>query len=152
MEQRTFTVPTIRVQRLDANAKLPHLNDQDAAGLDLCTLNSVTIPPGKRALLNTGIAMAIPEGMVGLIWPRSKLAAKQGIDVLAGVVDCNYRGEVMISLLNTSEDAVELRAGDKVAQMVVQQYFSWLPMDIVDQLETTERANKGVNCAEMRMN
>ena len=71
----------------------------ESAGLDLHTVDSVTIPPGQRALLRTGFAMSMPQGYVGLIWPRSKLAAKMGVDVLAGVVDSDYRGEVMISLL-----------------------------------------------------
>jgi deoxyuridine 5'-triphosphate nucleotidohydrolase len=95
--------------------------------------------------------MAIPPGLVGLIWPRSKLAAKHGLDVLAGVVDADYRGEVMISLLNTGDKTVELRKGDKVAQMILQPYLSWIPLDLVDTLPGTERGGDGINSNEMRL-
>ena len=145
-------LPTIKIKKLQPEAKLPALGSQEAAGLDLFVLESADIPAGHRALLRTGIAMSIPAGMVGLIWPRSKLAAKKGLDVLAGVVDSDYRGEIMVSLLNTSDRLVELRQGDKCAQMVVQQHYSWLPLEIVNNLETTQRGNAGVNSTEMRMN
>ncbi len=145
-------IPILRVKRIHEEAKTPCLGSIESAGLDLCTLESVEIPSGQRALLRTGIAMSIPVGMVGLIWPRSKLAAKKGIDVLAGVVDSDYRGEVMISLLNTSDSLIELRSGDKVAQMVLQQHFGWMPIEIVDHLPETVRGNAGINSTEMRLN
>lgn len=147
-----MNLPTVKIKKLDAGAKTPQLGSIEAAGLDLFTLESVEIPSGQRALLRTGIAMAIPVGMVGLIWPRSKLAAKKGVDVLAGVVDSDYRGEVMISLLNTSDQVLELRAGDKCAQMIIQQHFSWFPIEMVTDLEPSERGAEGVNSHEMRLN
>ncbi len=101
--------------------------------------------------MKTGIAISIPRGTVGLIWPRSKLAAKFGLDVLAGVIDSDYRGEIMVSLLNTSDRVVELRKGDKCAQMIIQQHFSSLPMVEVDSLDDTERGKSGVNSSELRL-
>ena len=142
---------TLKVKKLDEEAQLPCLGSLESAGLDLRTLESVEIQAGQRALLRTGIAMSIPVGMVGLIWPRSKLAAKKGVAVLAGVVDSDYRGEVMVSLLNTSSDVLEIRKGDKCAQMVLQQHFSSLPIEVVDELPDTERGDSGVNSSEMRL-
>lgn len=141
----------INIVKLHQDAKTPELGSSDAAGLDLFLLEHVDIPPGQRALLRTGIAISIPNGMVGLIWPRSKLAAKLGLGILAGVIDSDYRGEVMVSLLNTSDRLVELRKGDKCAQMVIQQHFSWLPMDVVNYLPETDRGNDGVNSMELRL-
>lgn len=142
----------IRVKKLDPDAKIPELGSQMSAGLDIATIESVTIPPRQRATLKTGIAMAIPAGMVGLIWPRSKLGAKFGTAILAGVIDSDYRGEVMIAIHNTSMDPIEFRKGDKIAQMVVQQHFSWFPIDVVDSLDETKRGAKGINSTEMRLN
>ena len=145
-------VPNIKIKKLHPDAIIPTPGSSEAAGLDLHVLESADIPSGQRALLHTGIAMSIPEGMVGLIWPRSKLAAKKGLDVLAGVIDSDYRGEIMVSLLNTSDRLVELRKGDKCAQLVLQQHFSWLPIEIVDDLEPTERGNAGINSIDLRLN
>ena len=141
----------IEVKKLNDKAILPCRGSEEAAGLDLFTLDSVDIPAGKRALLRTGIAMSIPVGMVGLIWPRSKLAAKKGIDVLAGVIDSDYRGEVMISLLNTSDETLELRAGDKCAQMIIQRHFSDMDIVLVDELKGSNRGESGINSLEMRL-
>ena len=91
--------------------------------------------------------MAIPTGMVGLIWPRSKLAAKMGLDILAGVIDSDYRGEIMVSLLNTSDKIVELRKGDKCAQMIIQKHYSNLPLELADNLDDTSRGNAGIHGA-----
>ena len=77
----------LRIKKLDNDAKIPELGSQMSAGLDIATIESVTIPPGQRATLKTGIAMAIPAGMVGLIWARSKPGAKLGTAILAGVND-----------------------------------------------------------------
>ena len=141
----------ININLIHENAKLPTRGSDESAGLDLYTITSVTIPPGHRVLLSTGLAMSMPEGYVGLIWPRSKLAAKMGIDVLAGVVDSDYRGEIMISLLNTGLDPVEIKAGDKVAQMIIQKHYSNIHITMVDDLDRTMRGQAGVNSSEMRL-
>ena len=141
----------ININLLHEDAIVPSRGSEESAGLDFHTIESVTIPPGYRALLKTGIAMSMPAGYVGLIWPRSKLAAKMGIDVLAGVVDSDYRGEIMISLLNTGFDPVEIKAGDKVAQMIIQRHYSDMKINIVDDLDKTMRGVAGVNSTEMRL-
>ena len=141
----------ININLLSPNANIPSRGSDESAGLDICTIESVTKTAGQRALLKTGIAMSMPRGYVGLIWPRSKLAAKMGVDVLAGVVDSDYRGEIMVSLLNTGQDAVELRSGDKVAQMIIQKHFSDMEINIVNDLDITMRGYSGVNSSEMRL-
>ena len=141
----------ININLLHEDAKLPSRGSDESAGLDLHTIESVIIPPKHRALLSTGVAMSMPKGYVGLIWPRSKLAAKMGIDVLAGVVDSDYRGEIMISLLNTGFNSVEIKSGDKVAQMIIQKHYSDMQINIVDDLDNTMRGKEGVNSTEMRL-
>ena len=141
----------IKIKLLNELAKMPVKGSGEAAGLDLFTTESVTIPPGHRALLKTGVSMSLPHSYVGLIWPRSKLAAKMGIDVLAGVVDSDYTGEIMISLLNTGLEHVEIKRGDKVAQMIVQKHYSFFDLVEVDNLDETERGKAGINSSEMRL-
>jgi len=141
----------ININLLHINAKIPTRGSDESAGLDICTIESVTIPTGHRALLKTGIAMSMPAGYVGLIWPRSKLAAKMGIDVLAGVVDSDYIGEIHVSLLNTGLNPVEIRAGDRCAQLIIQKHYSNMEINIVDELAPTDRGMKGINCSEMRL-
>lgn len=144
-------IPTIRVMKLDPEAKIPTQGSEEAGGLDLRIMESVTIPAGQRATLKTGIALAVPTGMVGLIWPRSKLANHYGVSVLAGVIDADYRGEIMVSLLNTGLDPVELRKFDKCAQLIIQPSYSWLPLDIVTTFEETKRGTSGIMSTDMRM-
>ena len=130
---------------------MPVRGSDEAAGLDLFTTENATIPPGHRALLKTGVSMALPFGYVGLIWPRSKLAAKLGVATLAGVLDSDYRGELMISLLNTGFSYVEIKAGDKVAQMIIQKHYSFFDVIEADNLDDTERGQAGINSTEMRL-
>ena len=141
----------IKFKKLHEDAIVPCLGSEQAAGLDLFIIEPADIKPNQRALLHTGIAMSIPNGFVGLIWPRSKLAAKKGVVVLAGVIDSDYRGEIMVSLLNTGNDIVELRSGDKVAQLIIQAHYSGLEIVTVNSLDETNRGNAGVNCTEMRL-
>jgi len=137
-------------KKLSIHAKAPIRGSEYAAGLDLFTIESADILPKQRVLLKTGLAVEIPANHAGLIWSRSKLAVKKGIDVLAGVVDADYRGEVMISLLNTSDQIVEIRRGDKVAQMIIQECSLINPVE-VDQLSETDRGSSGVNSSELRL-
>tara|TARA_R110002072_G_scaffold275642_2_gene436763 strand:- start:1935 stop:2366 length:432 start_codon:yes stop_codon:yes gene_type:complete len=141
----------INIDLLSIHAQIPTRGSKESAGLDLRAIDSVTIPPGQRALLRAGFAMSMPVGYVGLIWPEPKLAAKMGVDVLAGVVDSDYRGEVMISLLNTGLDPVEIKTGDKVAQMIIQRHYSDMQILAADNLDKTMRGKAGVNSSEMRL-
>ena len=93
------------------------------AGADLRATESVTLPPGGRVLVGTGVRLAMPDGFVGLVHPRSGLAAKHGITVLnaPGTVDAGYRGEIFVTLLNTSSEDFEISKGDRIAQLLFQQ-------------------------------
>lgn len=92
------------------------------AGADLKSTEDYDIPPGGRQLVKTGVKIAMPDGFVGLVHPRSGLAAKNGITVLnsPGTVDAGYRGEIMVTLLNTSDEPFEVRRGDRIAQLLFQ--------------------------------
>lgn len=140
----------MQYKKLHEDAQAPTRGSEYAAGLDLCTIEDADIPPGKSAILKTGLAFEIDFGFAGLIWPRSKLGAKKQIQVLAGVVDSDYRGEVMIALLNSGDETLELRKGDKVAQMVIQAIWAHGLVE-VDSLPETDRGAEGINSLEMRL-
>jgi dUTP pyrophosphatase len=91
-----------------------------AAGADLHAGADVTLAPGERALVPTGLQLAIPAGHVGLVWPRSGLAVRHGIDTLAGVIDSDYRGEVRVLLVNHGAEPFQIRCGDRIAQLLIQ--------------------------------
>jgi dUTP pyrophosphatase len=113
---------TLRVARLDARARLPTRAHPGDAGLDLYAVQAAVLAPGERASIATGIAIEIAAGHAGLVLPRSGLAARHGISVVnaPGLIDADYRGEVRVLLLNTDrEQAFELAAGDRIAQLVV---------------------------------
>ncbi len=114
----------ILVQRLDDEAPLPSYAHPGDAGADLVTTVDVRLEPGERAMVPTGIAVALPEGYVALVHPRSGLAARFGISIVnaPGTVDAGYRGEIKVMLINLDpRTAVELRRGDRIAQLVIQQ-------------------------------
>jgi dUTP pyrophosphatase len=114
------------------------------AGADLrCTIDAV-IPAGARLLLPTGVAIALPDGYVGLVHPRSGLAAKHGITVLnaPGTVDAGYRGEVMVTLLNTGSEDFVVSRGDRIAQLVIQQ-FEKANFIAVEMLPGSDRGESG---------
>ncbi|MBW3078809.1 dUTP diphosphatase [Bifidobacterium simiiventris] len=115
------------------------------AGADLITTEAVTLKPFQRALVPTGVAIALPAGYVALVHPRSGLAAKQGVTVLnaPGTVDAGYRGEIKVPLINLDpEHTVEFKPGDRIAQMVIQRYAEarFIPADV---LPGSDRAEKG---------
>jgi len=149
MEMTGITM--IKIKLLTDTAKMPELSNANDAGLDLHTEESAFIKPGCRALLKTGLSFSFPVGTVGLIWPRSKLANLWGLDVLGGVIDCDYTGEVMISVINHGHLPIDLRAGDKVAQMIVQEHRTGLRIIQVSELERTDRGNAGINDNELRL-
>jgi dUTP pyrophosphatase len=106
--------------RVETEASVPEYASSAAAGADLRASEEVVIAPGARAAVPTGLRLEIPSGHVGLIWPRSGLAVKHGIDTLAGVVDSDYRGEVRVVLINHGQEPFAIRAGDRVAQLLLQ--------------------------------
>ena len=130
------------VKLLSDNAVLPKRNHETDAGLDLHCVDPVVIYPGQSALLPSGIAVAIPDGMAGFIWPRSGLAVNRSIDKLAGLIDSSYRGEIKISLINHGERPIELKSGDRIAQLVIQRVELLEPLAVRD-LDSTDRGGKG---------
>jgi dUTP pyrophosphatase len=112
----------LRVRRLDSSARLPTRAYDGDAGLDLYALEAVTLDPGERASVRTGIAVEISPGYAGLVLPRSGLAARHGIALVnaPGLIDAGYRGEVRVLLLNTDRSApFVLAEGERIAQLVL---------------------------------
>ncbi|MBL1079674.1 dUTP diphosphatase [Nocardia sp. 2] len=138
-------IPPIRLLRLDPGIPVPTRAHEGDAGVDLCTTEDVIIEPGERVLVGTGIAVALPIGTVGLIHPRSGLAAKHGLSVVntPGTVDAGYRGEIKVCLINHDlRTPVELRRGDRIAQLLVQK-VELVDFVEVDALDETERGAGG---------
>ena len=132
----------IQVTRLSDTAIMPTQASPGAAGWDLYADESIIIQPGARAMIATGIAVSLPLDTVGMIWPRSGLALKQGIDVLAGVVASDYRGPVGVVLQNHGQQPVEISPGDRIAQLVIQPIVPARLM-AVGQLGDTHRGDRG---------
>ena len=136
----------IPITRLDPDAVLPGQGHDDDAGYDLCAnADAVIEPGGGRALVPTGLAVAIPAGCGGFVLPRSGLALKHGVTVLnaPGLIDPQYRGEVKVLLVNTDpEQAYVIHRGDRIAQLVIErvEYVEWQE---VDALDATERDTFG---------
>ena len=133
---------TLKFLKLSPAAVLPTRGSAQAAGLDLYAAGNLQIASGQRAAVHTGVAVAVPEGFYGRIAPRSGLALKAGIDVLAGVVDSDYRGELVCILINQGEDSFSIKAGDRIAQLIIQQIIRPEP-EWVAALDHTARHDKG---------
>ena len=130
----------LRFKQLDPRAVLPRRGSALAAGLDICSIEDVELPPKQRAMVRTGLAVAIPPGFYGRVAPRSGLAAKNGLDVLAGVIDSHYRGELCCILYNTGDDVISLRAGSKICQLVVEKIITPEARWVADLDETARGA------------
>ena len=115
---------TLRFKQLDSRAVLPQRGSVLAAGLDVCGIEEVEIGPRQRAMARTGLAVAIPAGFYGRVAPRSGLAVKSGLDVLAGVIDSDYRGEICVVLYNTGDETIHLPAGSKICQLIIEQIIT----------------------------
>ncbi|UCF93282.1 MAG: dUTP diphosphatase [Desulfobacterales bacterium] len=144
------STPVIKILRLrpdlDADIPLPRYMTPLSAGMDICAAvaKEVVLEPGASELIPTGFAMALPAGFEAQIRPRSGLAVKHGIALInsPGTVDADYRGEIMIAVINLGQRSYTLRRGDRVAQMVIQRVFQarW---EVVAQLEETQRNTGG---------
>ncbi|GGP83977.1 dUTP diphosphatase [Streptosporangium sandarakinum] len=113
----------VLISRVDAGLPLPDYAHPGDAGADLRAAEDVELPPGGRATVGTGVAIALPDGYAAFVHPRSGLAAEHGVTIVnaPGTVDAGYRGEIRVTLLNTDTGrAVRLRRGDRIAQLVVQ--------------------------------
>lgn len=132
----------VKVQLLQSGARVPTKNNPTDAGFDLYSIIDTIIPAKQRKTVKTGIAIEMPENMAGLIWPRSGLSVKQGIDVLAGVVDSGYRGEIMVCLYNTSDENVSINRGDRIAQIIFQE-VPRIMMVSQEELGSSQRGDNG---------
>jgi dUTP pyrophosphatase len=121
---------------------LPEYSSTGAAGADLRASEAVTIAPGARAAVPTAVRLQIPPGHVGLVWPRSGLAVRHGIDTLAGVIDSDYRGEVRVVLVNHGDKPFRIEKGDRVAQLLVQR-VERAAFAAVPAIEETDRGGGG---------
>ena len=139
-------MPIIAVKKLDGRAVLPTYGSEYAAGADLYALmdGEVVFQPGETKLIRTGLAMEIPEGYAGLIYARSGLASKRGLAPAnkVGVVDADYRGEVMVALHNHSNTEQKISAGERIAQLVVAPFLK-ASFTEAEQLNETVRGEGG---------
>ncbi len=135
----------MRVRRLDPELPLPERAHAGDAGVDLYSTADVVLAPGRRHVVGTGVAVALPMGTVGLVHPRSGLAARAGLSIVntPGTIDAGYRGEIKVCLINHDPDTpIEISRGDRIAQLIVQRVE--LPAIVeVDELDDTERGAGG---------
>jgi len=132
----------VQVQLLMPEAIVPTRATPGAAGLDLYAAEEAVVEPSGWTTIETGVAVALPAGHVGLVWPRSGWAAKHGIDTLAGVVDCDYRGGVAVVIANHGREPFTVNTGDRIAQLVIQRY-EHASLMVVDELGRTHRDVRG---------
>ncbi|HZH30400.1 MAG TPA: dUTP diphosphatase [Pyrinomonadaceae bacterium] len=132
----------LKFLKLHPAAQLPSRGSAGAAGLDLFSVEAVRLGAGARAMVRTGLSVAIPRGFYGRIASRSGLAVRHGLDVLAGVIDSDYRGEIVCALVNHGREALTLEAGQRIAQLIVEAIIT---PDAVwaDALDETARGEGG---------
>ena len=136
------TYPVLQVKKLVEKARLPVKGSIYAAGYDLHAIEDGVVPARGKALICTGLAFGIPVGNYGRIAPRSGLAAKNSIDVGAGVIDSDYRGEVKVLLFNFSDTDFKIAEGDRIAQMIIEKY-TITALTEVETLDETVRGEGG---------
>lgn len=133
----------LKIQRLDKSIELPKYTKEDDAALDLRSAEEKVLQPGERMIIKTGIKMAIPKNHVGLVWDRSGMAIKHGLHCLAGVIDSGYRGEFGVVMINLSKESFTIEKGMRIAQLLIQPVANHFPISEVDELDSTERHDKG---------
>jgi dUTP pyrophosphatase len=133
----------MKIKLTDFNAQIPTKGSEHSAGYDLYSCYNALIYPQERMLIKTGIVLEIPEGHYGRIAPRSGLALKNGIDVMAGVIDSDYRGEVGVILYNTDKNIpFHVKIGDRIAQLIIEKYYTF-DIQKVETLNLSERGSNG---------
>jgi len=133
---------SVKVKRIHPGAELPLRGTNGSAGADLVCLDAFTLGSGERKLVPTGLIVEIPPGWYGRVAPRSGLAANYGVDMLAGVIDSDYRNEVKVLMINLGDAPVSFKAGERVAQLIIERAavceYVW-----ADELSETERGEGG---------
>jgi dUTP pyrophosphatase len=133
----------LKIKRLDPEAKLPTYAHDGDAGMDIYSLETYTLKPHERKGFKTGLSFEMDKEFVGLIWDKSGLAIKHGLKVMGGVLDSNYRGELILGILNTSEKEYTIEKGDKIAQLLIQR-IETAQIEEVDELSDTDRGQGGL--------
>jgi dUTP pyrophosphatase len=132
----------LNFKRLDDRATLPTRGSAESAGLDLYSIEDLTIEPKQRVLARTGLAVAIPPAHYGRIAPRSGLAMRTGLDVLSGVIDSDYRGEIGCLLYNTGDETINLPAQGKICQLIIEKIITPEPV-WAHEIDETDRGSGG---------
>ena len=133
----------LKIKRLKPEGKIPTRAKSSDAGYDLYSVVDVLITPTARELVATGIAIEIPEGYYGRIAPRSGLAVKAGVDILAGVVDSGYRNEVKVVMINLGQGLVSVNKGDRIAQLIIEKCHD-VEWEETEELSDSDRGEGGV--------
>lgn len=136
---------TVPIKRLDPEAVIPSYAYAGDAGLDLRALETLVLKPFERALIPTGLAIAIPEGYAGFVQPRSGLALKRGLSIVntPGLIDSHYRGELKIIAINLDPvNDIQIEKGERIAQLVIQE-VPVVTLTVVDELDATDRGAGG---------
>jgi len=146
----------MNIKRLNEKAVIPSKGSSHSAGYDLYSTETFTLKPLERKLFKTGLAMAIPSGMYGRIAPRSGLAFKQGLDVMAGVIDEDYRNEVGVVLINLSNEDVTvpvIKDGKETAiAQIIFEFYNNVNINVVEDLNSTDRGLDGFGSTDIKSN
>lgn len=136
----------MKIKLLSDKAMIPYRGSEEAAGYDLYSIDSIDINPGECKLISTGIAIQLPSGYFGAIFPRSGTAVKRGLRLAncVGVIDSDYRGEIKVPLYNDSQEVQPVKQGERIAQLIILPYAT-VSFEVVDELTDTIRGNAGFN-------
>ena len=142
----------VPIKILSRDAQIPHMAYNGDAGVDLRSVERIVLKPQERAMVATGLAIALPEGYAGFVLPRSGLAAKHGISIVnaPGLIDSNYRGELKVILLNTDPDnSFTIEIGDRIAQLIVMRVPT-INFEQVEELTESQRGESGFGSSGIR--
>lgn len=142
----------VSIKILSRDAQIPHMAYNGDAGVDLRSVERIVLEPQERAMVATGLAIALPEGYAGFVLPRSGLAAKHGISIVnaPGLIDSNYRGELKVILLNTDPDkSFTIEIGDRIAQLIVMSVPT-INFEQVEELTESQRGESGFGSSGIR--
>ncbi len=134
--------PEIKVKKLHEDAVIPEYAHPGDAGMDLRCVEDVTVEPGQKVMIGTGLAFEVPEGFVPLFWDKSGLAIKHGLKILGGVFEYTYRGEYIVGMINLNDTAYEFKKGDKIVQLLIQPIATASIVE-VEELSETSRGDGG---------
>lgn len=140
-----YYLETIKIKKLHEDAVLPTHGSGDAAGYDLCSIEDLVIKPGETQVVHTGWVFEIPDGYFGGIYARSGISTKHGIrpSNCTGIIDSDYRGEVLVGLHNDSDKMYKISKGERVAQIIIQPFLLYDGFTVCDKLSNTDRGDGG---------